>query len=72
LIKNQWDGKAGIMLNNGFVNIFYVIGKNNQLFAVRVGWSSDGREWYVFDFKLDEFGGWGQGNRVFSNKNFVS
>ncbi|MDQ1282059.1 MAG: hypothetical protein QG630_410 [Patescibacteria group bacterium] len=72
LIKNQWDGKAGIMLNNSFANIFYVIGKNNQLFAVRVVWRSDDRRWRVGVCALDEDGSWLQGRRVFSNKNFVS
>jgi hypothetical protein len=66
LIKNQWGGKAGIMLNNGFANIFYVIGKNNQLFAVRVDWCSDGQEWNVLDYRLGERGRWSQGDRVFS------
>ncbi len=72
LIKNQWEGKAGIMLNNGFANIFYVIGKNNQLFAVGVNWGSADQEWVVNGDRLDERGRWRRGARVFSNKNFVS
>lgn len=44
LIKAQWDGKPGVMLNNGFGNHFHVVGKNNELLGVTVFWDS---KWVV-------------------------
>jgi hypothetical protein len=64
LIEAQPDGSPGFLLNNGYANIFYVEGKNGEVFAVRVHWYSDYREWIVHDWKLDEFGDWGAGRQV--------
>lgn len=72
LIKAQWGGKAGIILNNGYANIFYVIGRNNELFAVNVNWSSGLDRWRVLAYELDEGGDWSSGDQVFSNKGLNS
>lgn len=64
LIKAQWGGKEGILLNNGRANIFYVEGKNGEVFAVNVNWNADDREWNVNDWRLDENGEWNAGNQV--------
>ncbi|MDP2837877.1 MAG: hypothetical protein Q8O53_01190 [Candidatus Moranbacteria bacterium] len=64
LIETQPNGKSGFLLNNGWANIFYVEGKNGDVFAVDVDWRSGNREWYVRDWKLDEVGHWSAGYRV--------
>ncbi len=60
LIERQKDGEEGVLLTNGYANIFYVAG-----FAVGVGWNAGNREWVVSVWKL---GGddWRRGDRVFS------
>ncbi|MES2006520.1 MAG: hypothetical protein V4436_00260 [Patescibacteria group bacterium] len=60
LIKAQPGGKDGLLLNNGYANIFYVGG-----FAVHVYWSADDRGWFVNGWALGG-GRWGAGSRVFS------
>ncbi|MFZ2299678.1 MAG: hypothetical protein WAW00_00915 [Candidatus Moraniibacteriota bacterium] len=64
LIEAQPKGKSGFLLNNGYANIFYVEGKNGEVFAVRVSWDSDYREWLVSGWRLDGTGFWGAGYRV--------
>lgn len=64
LIEAQPGGKSGFLLNNGYANIFYVEGKNGEVFAVSVRWRSDSRRWHVFDWRLGEIGRWRAGNRV--------
>lgn len=64
LIKAQRGGMSGILLTNGRANIFYVKAKNGEVFAVDVIWYAGDREWNVGDWRLDEDGDWGAGNRV--------
>ncbi len=64
LIEAQRSGKSGFLLNNGYVNIFYVEDKNGEVFAVNVRWFSVDRRWFVHDWKLGGFGKWGAGSRV--------
>lgn len=64
-IEAQPEGKQGFLLNNGYANIFYVEGKNGEVFAVSVYWLSDNRRWHVLAWDLDEAGGWGAGDLVF-------
>lgn len=64
LIEAQPGGKSGFLLNNGYANIFYVEGKNGEVFAVVVYWFSDFREWYVLGWELDELGYWCAGHQV--------
>ncbi len=56
LIEAQSGGKSGFLLNNGYANIFYVEGKNGEVFAVSVRWDSGRRGWGVNGWKLDEAG----------------
>lgn len=64
LIEAQPNGKEGILLTNGYANIFYVEGKNGEVFAVFVRWFSDGRGWRVRVWLLGERGRWFAGGRV--------
>jgi hypothetical protein len=63
-IKAQPDGKEGFLLNNGYANIFYVEGKNGEVFVVSVSWSSGSREWDVLDWSLGGDGDWSSDNYV--------
>ena len=56
MIDAQPNSIDGAMLNNGYANIFYVIGVDGGLFAVDVDWRSHDSVWGAFAFKLDEFG----------------
>lgn len=71
LIEAQPNGKSGFLLNNGRANIFYVAGKNGEVFAVDVDWDSDAREWYVFDWELDGSGRWDADDQVLCPGNAV-
>lgn len=63
-IEAQPNGKSGFLLTNGYANIFYVEGKNGEVFAVRVFWNSVSRLWHVGGWRLDEAGRWGAGRQV--------
>jgi hypothetical protein len=69
LIKDQWDGKPGVMLNNGCLNIFYVA-VNSETFAVNVRWNGVVRKWDCYASRLGEGrltnGRWDAGTCVFS------
>lgn len=52
LIEAQSDGQSGFLLSNGYVNIFYALGK----IAVGVRWHSG--LWCVDIWGLDERGSW--------------
>lgn len=65
LIEAQPNGKSGFLLSNGYANIFYVEGKNGEVFAVDAPWLSGGRKWRVSDWSLDERGRWRAGFQVF-------
>ncbi len=67
IINKQSNGEFGELLTNGFSNLFYVYGKDNQLFVVDVHWFAGHREWRVHAWELDEFGRWDAGRRVFRN-----
>lgn len=69
LIDRQKNGENGEMLNNGYANIFYVIGKDKALFAVCVGWDRGNLGWGVDTCELDEDEAWRAGNRIFRTKN---
>ena len=67
LIDLQPEGKAGELITNGYANLFYVVGRGGKLFVVCVDWRASCREWGVLAWKLDEFGHWCAGRRVFRN-----
>ncbi len=58
LIEAQPGGQSGLLLNNGYANIFYVEGKNGEIFTVSVGWDFNDRQWFVDDWGLGELGDW--------------
>jgi len=64
LIACQWDGKSGILLNNGYANIFYVKMKC-EVFAVDVYWFTDCRGWFCRACRLGDRR-WFAGSRAFS------
>ncbi len=64
LIEAQRSGKSGFLLNNGYVNIFYVEDKNGEVFAVGVGWYSGRRRWFVDGWRLGEVGEWSADDQV--------
>ncbi|MBU1179975.1 hypothetical protein KJ885_03455 [Patescibacteria group bacterium] len=64
LIKKQKNGEAGVLLKNGYANIFYVRDVGSVFRAVLVYW--DGVGWYVYAFSVGPPCGWFDGSRVFS------
>lgn len=65
LLEKQKNGEGGVLLNNGFANIFYVVGKDSEVFPVGVRWYSDFRRWDVRAYRLGD-NQWRVGNRAFS------
>lgn len=66
LIKKQPKGEEGILLTNGYGNIFYLRDCNNQLWAVCCYWYSDGREWDVEACSVTSRSDWDAGYQLFS------
>ncbi len=64
LMGLQPNGEDGVLLKNGYANIFYVKDVGGTLQAVRVGWDDDG--WNVSASSVTNPGGWGDGYQVFS------
>lgn len=64
LMKNQRNGEKGILLTNGYANIFYVRDIKVVLRAVSVGW--DGGGWRLDASSVGRPGRWGAGYQVFS------
>lgn len=65
MLDAQWSGEEGDLLANGYANIFYVRGSAGEVFAVRVLWHADYREWRVHAYRLDG-SRWFAGSRAFS------
>ena len=65
LLSKQAKGEEGMLLTNGYANIFYVQLADSRVVAVGVYWDADGRGWC---FNADGLGGgtWGGGDVVFS------
>lgn len=63
LMEKQKNGEAGVLLNNGCANIFYIRDKKGVLRAVRVAWRGGG--WGVGASSVGDSGRWGDGSRVF-------
>ncbi|OGF82592.1 hypothetical protein A3B18_01370 [Candidatus Giovannonibacteria bacterium RIFCSPLOWO2_01_FULL_46_13] len=64
LMELQRDGRVGVLLNNGYANIFYVRGGVLVLRAVSVLWGGDG--WNLIAYPLGNPRGWDAGRQVFS------
>lgn len=69
LIEKQKNGENGLLLNNGYANLFYVK-TLSEVMVVIVSWSADVREWNVNANRRDDFQ-WFAGDRVFRS-NFDS
>ena len=64
LMEKQKNGEDGVLLNNGYANIFYINDFAGMLRAVVVGWGAGG--WRVGVSSVEDPGRWGDGNHVFS------
>jgi hypothetical protein len=64
LMERQKGGEAGVLLTNGYANIFYAKDTSGTLRAVGVGWYGDG--WYVYARSVEYPRDWSDGFRVFS------
>ncbi|MBM3257670.1 MAG: hypothetical protein FJZ05_00415 [Candidatus Nealsonbacteria bacterium] len=64
LMERQPNGEKGILLTNGYANIFYVRDVSGILRAVHVRWCSDG--WSVRASSVENPIWWLVGDRVFS------
>lgn len=70
LIEVQSNGEDGVLLTNGYANIFYVLDDEGVLWAVCCNWLGDG--WGVNASSVDDSSVWPVGDRVFSCNSFVS
>lgn len=68
LMEKQGMGEDGVLLNNGYANIFYIKDQNGVLRAVRVDWRCG---WDVDAVSVEDPSRWFDGRRVFS-RNSVS
>lgn len=64
LLKRQANGGEGVLLTNGYANIFYIRDESGILRAVSVHGAGVG--WNVRAYSVVSLRGWGAGNRVFS------
>lgn len=64
LMSNQPNGEDGVLLTNGYANIFYVKDVSGVLRAVDVGWRDGG--WFVSAFSVVRPDVWFGGFRIFS------
>ncbi len=64
LLKKQGQGEEGVLLTNGYANIFYIKDTSGLLRAVGAG-GRDG-EWVVSAGPVEHPRDWGVGRRVFS------
>ncbi|MFH0806701.1 MAG: hypothetical protein V1885_03195 [Candidatus Brennerbacteria bacterium] len=66
LLTKQPKGEDGLLLANGYVNIFYVKLDDKRVVAVDVCWGSDDRRWRCYARALGARGRWSDGYCVFS------
>lgn len=64
LMELQGHGQDGVLLTNGYANVFYIRDINGVLCAVRVHWYGGG--WDVDAYSIEDPLRWGEGFRVFS------
>ena len=69
LMEKQGKGEDGVLLNNGYANIFYIKDQNGVLRAVRVDWGGGG--WFVNAFSVEDPSRWGVGGQVFSRNSVL-
>lgn len=68
LLKRQSRGEDGVLLTNGYANIFYIRDANENLWAVSACWDSFDRGWDVHAFSVGYPDPWFGGRRVVSRK----
>lgn len=66
----QPDGKEGVLLTNGYANIFYIRDSAGVLWAVYCYWHDDG--WGVNAYSVESPSDWRAGRQVFSRNPSVS
>ena len=64
LMVGQKNGEDGVLLNNGYANIFYIKDQNGVLRTVYVYWNDDG--WDVDAYSVEDSSRWDAGYQVFS------
>lgn len=64
LMEKQGKGESGVLLNNGYANIFYIKDFAGSLRTVHVDWRDDG--WCVGAYSVEDPGRWLDGRQVFS------
>lgn len=69
LMEKQKNGEDGVLLNNGYANIFYIRDQNGVLRAVSVYWLGGG--WSVGADSVESPYGWLVGYRVFSRNSVL-
>ena len=69
LMEKQGKGEDGVLLNNGYANIFYIKDQNAVLRAVYVRWDGDG--WNVFADSVEDPVRWSDGGQVFSRNSVL-
>ena len=69
LMEKQKNGEDGVLLNNGWVNIFYIRDQNGVWRAVRVFWHVGG--WVVSASSVERQDGWNGGRQVFSRNSVI-
>ncbi len=60
----QGDGRGGVLLVNGYANIFYIRGTDGNLWAVFADWCDDG--WSLNAHSVEYPDVWNAGSQVFS------
>lgn len=64
LLKKQANGEKGVLLINGYANIFYIRDQSGVLRSVYAGWSDGG--WRVSAISVECPSEWNAGRQVFS------
>lgn len=67
LLTKQANGEAGVLLTNGYANIFYIKDADGTLWAVLAFWHA-GRGWRVSARSVGDPRRWRAGRQVFSRK----
>jgi len=73
LMEKQKHGEDGVLLNNGWANIFYIKDDAGVLRVVSVRRDVDGwvDGWYVHAYSVEGPGGWRGGSQVFSRNSVL-
>ncbi|MDE1988216.1 MAG: hypothetical protein KGJ58_03535 [Patescibacteria group bacterium] len=69
LMEKQKHGEEGVLLNNGWANLFYIKDVAGVLRAVRVLWCGGG--WFVRARSVEDPSRWGDGSQVFSRNSVL-